>query len=196
MIAIVDYGMGNIRSVEKALQKAGAEVVVTSDAEAIREADGVVVPGVGAFDSAMKRLGPFREAILGSIEDGKPFLGICLGMQVLVEKSEEGKEPGLGVVKGRVVRFRGVKTPHVGWNQLEMEPGCPLFKGIPQESRVYFVHSYYAVPGEQVIASKTEYGTMFCSAIWKKNVLATQFHPEKSGEAGLKMLKNFVELVE
>ncbi|HUU42196.1 MAG TPA: imidazole glycerol phosphate synthase subunit HisH [Planctomycetota bacterium] len=199
MIVVVDYGMGNLHSVAKALEKAGGEVSVSSDPAGVRRADKLVLPGVGAFADAKTELdrrgltGP----VLEHIRAGRPFLGICLGLQLLFERShEDGEHAGLGVVTGEVVRFRasGLKVPHIGWNALEMTPGVALFAGVPDGSRVYFVHSYYVAPSDaSVIAARTEYGETFTSAVATDNVWATQFHPEKSQRVGLRMLENFVE---
>ena len=204
MIALLDYGSGNLRSVEKALRKVGADLLVTTRPESLRDARAVVLPGVGAFDdciSAMQRqelLGAVREFI----QTGKPFLGICVGYQALFEKSEEFNScaAGLGIFPGKVVRFSGaggVKIPQIGWNQLEIErPDCPLYRGIATGSYVYFVHSYYPQPADDtIIASRTSYGETFASSVWRENVFATQFHPEKSQQVGLRLLRNFVDLV-
>lgn len=205
MIAIVDYGMGNLRSVEKALAAVGGDPVVTADPEVVAGAARVVLPGVGAFSAAMRNLAGrgLEEAVTGAIAAGKPFLGICLGLQLLFESSEEmGETRGLGLLPGRVVRFpagctsagtEGIKVPHIGWNELHYTRPSRLLRGLPDGARVYFVHSYYPVPAEQdqVIAT-SEYGGRFCCAIERENVSAVQFHPEKSGVVGLQILRNFV----
>jgi len=199
-IAIVDYQAGNLRSVQKALEKCGAAAIATSDPEAIRQADGVVFPGQGACDSSMRHIrelgleGPIKESILS----GKPFLGVCLGLQLLLEESDEGDEACLGILKGRVRRLpAGQKIPHMGWNQVDFKLDHPVLKGIPAGSYFYFVHSYYADPeDESVIAGTTDYGMNFCSAVAWDNVTAVQFHPEKSGDVGLIIYENFVKLVE
>lgn len=203
MIAIIDYGMGNLRSVQKGFEKVGCEALVTSDPKVVLEADKVVLPGVGAFADCMRNLteGGFVEPILKVIRDGRPFLGICLGLQLLFSESEEfGVHRGLDVIPGRVVRFpegmteggEALKVPHMGWNQLEIRRRPAAFDGIEEGTNVYFVHSYYVVPDdESVVATTTRYGIDFCSAIWKDNIVATQFHPEKSQEKGLRILKNF-----
>lgn len=200
MIAIVDYGMGNIRSVEKAFLKIGAEVGIASDPQALRDARAVVLPGVGAFRDCMKNLGDLGllEAIARHIDAGKPFLGICLGLQILFTESEEfGLCKGLNLFPGRVVRFeregrRGLKIPHMGWNQVAFVRRPPVFGEIPDNTFFYFVHSYYVVPQDSGIAAgTTHYGGDFVSMIWKDNVIATQFHPEKSQEMGLKVLRGF-----
>jgi len=205
VIAVVDYGMGNLRSVQRALQHVGAEAELTADPDAVHRAQKVVVPGVGAFKDTMDNLarGGLAEVIRGGIAAGKPFLGICLGLQILFDESEEdGLHPGLGIVPGRVVRFeqsaadgRRVKVPHIGWNQLILRPDVPLLRGVPEEAYVYFDHSYYVAPSDaSVIAAETEYGIRFTSAIWRDNVYGTQFHPEKSQAVGLTMLENFAAL--
>ena len=199
-IAIVDYQAGNLRSVQKALEKTGASAFATSDANAIRQADGVVFPGQGACDSSMRNIRErdLEEPIKESIAGGKPFLGVCLGLQLLLERSDEGDEACLGILKGRVRKLPvGQKIPHMGWNQVDMRLDHPVFKGIPDGSYFYFVHSYYADPeDESVVAGATDYGLNFCSAVAWDNVAAVQFHPEKSGDVGLLIYENFVQLVE
>ena len=203
MIAIIDYGMGNLRSVAKAFEKVGHTAVVTSDPAEVRRASKVVLPGVGAFEDAMAELrrrdlvGPVLEAI----DAQKPFLGICLGLQLLFDVSfENGRHEGLGVVGGEVVRFDvppEFSVPHMGWNQLQIRRRCPILEGIEEGSHFYFVHSYYVVSADpRVIAAETEYGKPFCSMIWRDNLFATQFHPEKSQSDGLRMLGNFARLGE
>jgi len=206
MIAIIDYGMGNLRSVQKGFEKVGFDAVVTADPKVVLAADKVVLPGVGAFRDCIRNLeeGGFIEPILRVIREGRPFLGICLGLQLLFSESEEfGLHKGLDVIPGRVVRFpegmveNGEKlaVPHMGWNQLSVRSPSPLLAGIPDGTNVYFVHSYYVIPDDPaVVATTTGYGIEFCSSIWKDNVVAAQFHPEKSQEQGLKILKNFGEL--
>lgn len=206
MISIIDYGMGNLHSVRKAFAAAGAAATIVTTAEAIRAADKIVLPGVGAFRDAIATLKEKQlvEPILESIKDGKWFLGICLGLQLLFDESEEdGRYEGLGVVPGRVVRFdfRGqsgastLKIPHMGWNTLAIRRESPLYRGITSGVHVYFVHSYYVVPEDDgVIATTTDHGGPFVSSIWRDNVMAVQFHPEKSQAAGLMMLKNFAAL--
>lgn len=201
MIVIVDYGMGNLRSVHKAFEKVGFPAVVTQDAEMIRKADGLVVPGVGAFAKAMENLKNLNlvSPIVEFIEKGKPFLGICLGLQLLFSESAEfGWQRGLSIFKGRVVRFTAphLKIPHMGWNSIHMKKAIPLFKGLAEGSCFYFVHSYYPVPEEEkVVASTTDYGGEFTSGISSGNLFAFQFHPEKSQTAGLQIIKNFAQLV-
>lgn len=200
MIAVVDYGRGNLRSVQKALEHVGAEVVVTRDPKRIETADKLVLPGVGAFADCMGNLERFGfvEPILAFISSGRPFLGICLGLQLLFSQSEEfGIHDGLDVVPGRVVRLpQGLKVPHMGWNTVEIwREDCPLLKGVPDGSHFYFVHSYYVVPYDlSVVATSTKYGVEFTSMIWKDNIFATQFHPEKSQKLGLTVLENFHRL--
>jgi len=203
MIAIIDYGMGNLRSVQKGFEKVGFEAVVTSDPKVVLEAERIVLPGVGAFPDCMRNLehGGVVEPILKVIREGRPFLGICLGLQLLFTESEEfGIHKGLDVIPGRVVRFpegmeeeeEELKVPHMGWNQLSFKLRPPAFSGIPDGTNFYFVHSYYVRPDDSsVIATTTRYGIDFCSSVWKDNIVATQFHPEKSQEKGLAILQNF-----
>lgn len=199
-IIVVDYGMGNLRSVHKALEHVGLETAVSTDPDEVRKADKLVLPGVGACADAMSELGSRNlvEPILEVIEKRRPFLGICLGMQLLLEISYEGGENhGLGVFPGAVRLLEGenLKVPHIGWNQIEFRDDCPLFAGLRQGTYVYFDHSYYADPEDRdLVAAETEYGVRFASALWKDNVYATQFHPEKSQKWGLKMLENFGRL--
>lgn len=201
MIAIIDYGMGNLRSVQKGFEKVGHQAVVTSDPAQVAAAAKVVLPGVGAFEDAIAELRRLDlvKPVLDAIDSGKPFLGICLGLQMLFEVSyENGRHKGLGVLRGEVVRFdlpKGYTVPHMGWNQLAIRQPAPILKNIAEGTYVYFVHSYYVVPKDaQVIATETDYGGPFCSMIWRDNVYATQFHPEKSQSEGLRILKNFAEL--
>ena len=205
-IAIIDYDAGNIRSVQKALEECGASARITADADDIIAADGVVFPGQGACDSSMQSIrerGLF-EVIRRSIDSGKPFLGVCLGLQLLLESSEEGDEPCLGILKGSTKRLPpektdqvGLKIPHMGWNSVSLSVQHPVFEGIPDESYFYFVHSYYADPEDKdMVAGVTRYGIDFCSAVAWDNVAAVQFHPEKSGSVGLRLYKNFLQLVE
>jgi len=200
MIAIIDYGMGNLRSVEKGFQKVGIDAVVITNPQAIDNAQAVVLPGVGAFRDCMRNLEQMSmtEPIVKSIQKGKPFLGICLGLQVLFTESEEfGICKGIGVLKGRVVKFQtGLKVPHMGWNNVKIVQRPPIFDGIHDESFFYFVHSFYVEPQDiNVIATTTDYGVTFTSMVWKENIFATQFHPEKSQEIGLMVLKNFGDFV-
>lgn len=210
MIALIDYGMGNLGSVEKALRAAGCEVTITDDPRVLEEAAGLVLPGVGAWDDCIGGLeqhgllAPLKELIAA----GKPFLGICLGLQMLFESSEEGTVPGLSIFPGRVERFRhALKIPQIGWNQIlypDADPDhrlssvCPPhLSGVPAGSWFYFVHSYYVVPDDpSLIATTTDYGYEFCSAIWKDNLFACQYHPEKSQDVGIQVLRNFRTLTE
>lgn len=203
MIALLDYGSGNLRSAHKALLKIGAEVRIARTPAEMRDASGVVLPGVGAFDDCMNALQrqELFEAAREFIRGGKPFLGICVGYQALFERSEEFNScaAGLGIFKGSVVRFskkNGLKIPQIGWNQIDIvRRDCPLFRGIESGSYVYFVHSFFPKPEDgAIVATRTEYGETFASAIWRENVFATQFHPEKSQQTGLQLLKNFAEL--
>lgn len=199
MIAIVDYGMGNLRSVEKAFHAVGQHAFVASDPERVARADRVVLPGVGAFGAAMDNLraSGMADAVTSFIQSGRPFLGICLGLQLLFSESEESRQnPGLGLIPGRVLRFSlgnaDLKVPHMGWNALEIHKPAPPLKDMPDGGMAYFVHSFYAAPQDsEVVAATTTYGVEFCSAIWKDNVFAVQFHPEKSGALGLAVLKDF-----
>jgi len=205
-IVIIDYGMGNLRSVQKAFEQVGCAALVTADPEVAARAEKLVLPGVGAFRDCMRNLtdGGFVAPIHAHIAAGKPFLGICLGLQLLFSESEEfGRHAGLGVIPGKVVRFADdvgasgetLKVPHMGWNRIAIRRPAPFYRGVPDGSFVYFVHSYYVVPDDPaVIATETGYGRRFCSSIWRDNVMATQFHPEKSQAVGLRMLKNFGEL--
>lgn len=217
-IAIVDYGMGNLRSVEKGFEKVGYNAVVTGEPKVILDADGIVLPGVGAFSDCMKNLkrGAIIDSVIKSIEKGKPYLGICLGLQILFTESEEfGISKGLDIIRGKVIRFPErmrepvpslpsglsfepsvLKVPHMGWNKINIERKPPILEDVPDGSYFYFVHSYYVAPEDKdVIATTTDYGITFTSMIWRENIFATQFHPEKSQELGLKILRNFGELV-
>lgn len=201
MIAIIDYDAGNLKSVEKALRFIGQEVLVTRDASELFEADKVILPGVGSFREAMNNLdhfglvAPIRQIALS----GKPFLGICLGLQLLFERSEEapGTE-GLSILPGEIMRIpsrEGIKIPHMGWNSLEIRPEATLYKGIPNGAYVYFVHSYYLkAANEEIVAASTEYSVHIHASVEQKNVFGCQFHPEKSSDVGLKILKNFAAL--
>ncbi|MCK5010527.1 MAG: imidazole glycerol phosphate synthase subunit HisH [Deltaproteobacteria bacterium] len=203
MIAVVDYGMGNLRSVQKALEKVGYTALVTNNPKQILNARSIVLPGVGAFKDCiynLKRLN-LVEPILNSIKIGKPFLGICLGLQILFTISEEfGETSGLNLIKGKVVRFSSkntstttrLKIPHMGWNSITIRKDLPLFSGIEDGSFFYFVHSYYVIPDDEgVVATTTDYGIEFTSGIQQENIFACQFHPEKSQQIGLRLLKNF-----
>ena len=201
MLAIVDYELGNLRSVQKGFEKGGHQATITCDPAVLADATKIVLPGVGAFADAIAALRqrnlvePLRDAIAA----GKPFLGICLGLQLLFEKSyEDGQHDGLGVVPGSVVRFDvapGFKVPHMGWNELRFRNRPPIFAGVADGAHFYFVHSYFVAPQDTaVVATETEYEGPFCSSIWQDNLFATQFHPEKSQTDGLRVLKNFAEL--
>lgn len=201
MIAIIDYDAGNIKSVEKALQKLGQDVVITRDKEQILQADKVVLPGVGAFGDAMHNLNEYGlvEVIHQVVEKGIPFLGICLGLQLLFERSDESEGvEGLGILKGEICKIpekSGLKIPHMGWNSLHLQHEGKLFKGIDEGAYVYFVHSYYLkADDEQIVKATTDYSTCIHASVERENVFACQFHPEKSGDVGLRILKNFVEL--
>ena len=198
MIAIIDYGMGNLRSVQKALQFVGQDAVITSYLDEINKADKIVLPGVGAIGDAMEtiRKKGFDKAIYKACDEGKPFLGICLGMQILASLSEEGKDiPLLGLVDGTIDKLdtAGLPLPHMGWNQVLAKPGHPLFRSLDDNAWFYFVHSYALALNESTIA-ETEYGSRFSSAIQKDNFYGVQFHPERSGKAGAQLIKNFLEM--
>lgn len=203
MIALIDYGSGNLRSVHKALLQVGASVRLAKTPGDLSDAAALVLPGVGAFDDCLHALE--NQDLLAACRDfistGKPFLGICVGYQALFERSEEfnSSAAGLGLFKGSVVRFsqsKGLKIPQIGWNQIELaRPDCPLYRGIASGSYVYFVHSFFPQPTDpSIVATRTQYGDTFASSVWQDNVFATQFHPEKSQNIGLKLLRNFVEL--
>ena len=198
MIAIIDYGMGNLRSVSKAFEAVGHQAVVTRELAAIKNASHVVLPGVGAFGDCMANLERFNlvDSIRSTIQSGKPFLGICLGLQLLFTESEEfGRHRGLDIIAGTVRKFKvdpPLKVPHMGWNQVSIQNDCPLFAGIADGSNWYFVHSYFVDPLDRsVVATLTTYGASFVSSVWKNNVVACQFHPEKSQASGLRLIKNF-----
>ena len=206
MITIVDYGMGNLHSVLKAFEHLGVRAQIACEVRSLETADKIILPGVGAFADAMTALRQMQlvEPLIRAINNGKPFLGICLGMQLLFEVSyEDGEHAGLSVVEGEVKRFdfserredKNLKIPHMGWNGLDWQEEGPLFKGLENGCYVYFLHSYYVLPqDESVLATTTDYGGSFASSIRRDNVFAVQFHPEKSQRAGLQMLKNFAEL--
>jgi imidazole glycerol-phosphate synthase subunit HisH len=198
MIAIIDYGMGNLRSVSKAFEAVGHQAVVTQDPHIIGNASHVVLPGVGAFGDCMANVDRYglAQPIRAAIQSGKPFLGICLGLQLLFTESEEfGTHKGLGIIPGRVRRFEidpTLKVPHIGWNEVNIQRPCPLFAGIEDGDHWYFVHSYFVDPVDlQIAATTTVYGIPFVSSIWRDNVVACQFHPEKSQTVGLQLIKNF-----
>src|SRR5271168_222707 len=199
-IVIVDYGMANLRSVQKAFEKVGQAAVISGDPNRVAEAAKVVLPGVGAFRDAIARLheADLAAPILSHLRSGKPFFGVCLGLQLLFTTShEDGVHRGLDFFPGDVVRFKdvpGLKVPHMGWNQLRVRRPAPPLEGLPADAAVYFVHSYYAAPrDDSVIAAETDYPTPFAAAVWSGNVFATQFHPEKSQRVGLEMLRRFAE---
>lgn len=201
MVAIIDYDAGNLRSVEKALEALGAETVVTRDSEVITGSSRVILPGVGSFGDAMERLNQYGlpDVIRRTVSGNKPFLGICLGLQLLFEESEESPGvPGLGILKGKILKIpqtEGLKIPHMGWNSLNLKPDSRLFAGIRDQEYVYFVHSYYLKAQEESqVAATTWYGTEIHAAVEAGNVFACQFHPEKSGDTGLRILKNFLEV--
>ena len=201
MIAIIDYGAGNLQSVKKAFDFIGAESVITNDPEVILSADKILLPGVGSFGDAMDSMekNGLVETVKECALSGKPFLGICLGLQLLFEESEESPGvKGLGIFKGKIKKFSsdmGLKIPHIGWNSLEIKQNDTLFKDIPENAYVYFVHSYYLhAEDENDIATVTNYGIDFHSAVGKNNIFATQFHPEKSGDVGLQILRNFASM--
>jgi glutamine amidotransferase len=211
MIVIVDYGMGNLRSVHKALERVGFRAIVTQDPKMIKKAEGLIVPGVGAFKKAMENLAGLRlvDPITEFIHSGRPFLGICLGLQLLFSESEEfGRQKGLGFFRGRVARFPfpppgkpvagdSLKVPHMGWNSLKIIRRFPVLQGIAEGTHFYFVHSYYPVPEDrEIIATTTDYGGDFVSSVGRGKLFACQFHPEKSQSAGLKILENFGSLVQ
>jgi glutamine amidotransferase len=200
MITIIDYGAGNIHSIEKALQYVGAQVYVTDDPSAVARGQAVVLPGVGSGGAAMERMRArgLDDAIRQATAQGKPFLGICLGMQLLADHHEEGEVDGLGLFRGAVRRIpAGPKIPHMGWNQVQpVQVDLPLFAGVPDQAYFYFAHSYYVEPQDQRgVAGTTDYGSPYCSVIVTEQVWGTQFHPEKSGEVGIQVLRNFVKWV-
>lgn len=194
-VSLVDYGVGNLHSISKGLERAGASVEIVSDPSKLEEAECLVFPGVGAFGAATERLRPAFPALRGAVSSGTPVLGICLGMQIMFERSEESPGEGLGVFRGDVGRLRAERVPHMGWNEVS-HSGDPLFEGIPQEARFYFANSYVCRPMEKVGIADTRYSETFISAVRKGRAFGVQFHPEKSGTVGLRLLKNFVGLAE
>ena len=197
-MAVVNYGVGNLRSIRKGLEKSGAQVKVTHNPNDLRSADAIVLPGVGAFAPAVKNMAPIADVVAEAMNDGKPILGVCLGLQLIFTRSSEGGSiKGLDFISGDVVKLpESVKTPQMGWNTIDFAKFHPLLDGVKDHSYVYFVHSYYPQPTDpDVIVTTTEYGVSFASMVAKKNLFATQFHPEKSSKTGLMMLKNFVRIV-
>jgi imidazole glycerol-phosphate synthase subunit HisH len=202
MITIIDYGSGNLKSIKNGFSRIGVEAYVSGDVREMEKADALILPGVGAFGNAMKNLKSYETTIHQHIESGKPFLGVCLGLQVLFTKSQESKEvEGLKVFEGDVLRFpdslkeEGLKIPHMGWNNLQIQNECPILKGVGSEY-MYFVHSYYVQPeDESIIAATVDYGVDVPAVVCQDNIFATQFHPEKSGTMGLQILKNFVKMI-
>ncbi|MEA1870403.1 MAG: imidazole glycerol phosphate synthase subunit HisH [Euryarchaeota archaeon] len=197
MIAIIDYGMGNLRSIHNALTNVGGDPVIVSDSRYLSGADGIVIPGVGSFGDAMHNLTPFADRLFDSVDSGTPLLGICIGMQVLFDGSEESDSAGFGLIKGDVVRLpEGVKIPQMGWNELTVHRDTDLLAGIDDGDFFYFVHSYYCVPGDHgVIVATADYGVDLACVVSKENVHAVQFHPEKSSKKGLRLIENFVRMV-
>lgn len=196
-IAILDYGVGNLHSVRKALERAGAQVRVVSDPRLLGDADGLVLPGVGAFGEAAQKLAPYKDALFAQLDSGKPLLGICLGMQLLFESSDESPgAQGLGYIRGHVRRLPHPKLPQIGWNTLAAVDGDELFEGLPEGPHVYYVNSYAPKPEEPVTVGTTTYGETFTAAVRKRFAWGVQFHPEKSGPAGLAMIRNFTRVVE
>jgi glutamine amidotransferase len=197
-VAVVNYGVGNLRSIRRGLEKSGAAVEITHSPPKLRSSDAIVLPGVGAFAPAVKNMAPIADVVAEAMNDGKPILGVCLGLQLLFTRSSEGGSiRGLDFISGEVVKLpETVKTPQMGWNTLNIERAHPLLEGVKDGSYVYFVHSYYPQPTDpNVIVATTEYGVRFPSMVAKKNLFATQFHPEKSSKTGLNILKNFVKIV-
>ncbi|MEM2999517.1 MAG: imidazole glycerol phosphate synthase subunit HisH [Candidatus Bathyarchaeia archaeon] len=196
-VAIFDYGVGNLLSLKCALEKVGLKAKITTSGQQLCAADAIALPGVGNFSAAVAKLNAVKESLLSTVESGKPILGICLGMQLFFEESEEGPGSGLALFKGKAVRLSGqLKVPHMGWNTLRIVKPNELFDDVADGAYVYFVHSLYPVPNDkQIIAAETEYGVTFTSAVASKNVYGTQFHPEKSGSDGLKILENFAKIV-
>lgn len=202
MITIIDYGSGNLKSIKNGFSKIGANAIISSSIKGINDAESLVLPGVGSFGNAMENLGKYKTPIKDHISEGKPFLGVCLGLQILFSSSEESPGvPGLDIFKGEVLHFpqflkeKRLKIPQMGWNQLEIKNECPILAEVGNDF-MYFVHSYYVNPQDKnIVAATVDYGIDVPAVVYKNNIFATQFHPEKSGEKGLQILKNFVELV-
>jgi glutamine amidotransferase len=194
---IFDYGVGNLLSLKTALEKVGLETSIGESSRELADADAIALPGVGAFTAAASKLGSIKETVMSKVKEGTPLIGICLGLQLFFEKSEEGPGNGLGLFKGKTVRLPNtVKVPHMGWNTLNFVKQNELFDGVNDGSYVYFVHSLYPVPNSKsIVCTETEYGTTFTSTIASKNIYGTQFHPEKSGDIGLTILKNFAKMI-
>jgi len=194
---IFDYGVGNLLSLKTALEKAGLDVTIGTTSPDLAKADAIALPGVGSFTAALEKLNTVKEALQTKIQEGTPLLGICLGLQLFFESSEEGPGEGLAFFEGRNIQLPNtVKVPHMGWNTLEIAKPTELFDGIAESTYVYFVHSLYPIPKDQtIVCTKTTYGTTFTSAVASKNIYGTQFHPEKSGEVGLKILRNFARTI-
>jgi glutamine amidotransferase len=197
-VAVVNYGVGNLRSISKGLTNAGADVVITRDAKLLREADAIVLPGVGAFAPAVKNMEPIKDVVAQAMDEGKPIFGVCLGLQLLFTKScEGGSTDGLDFISGEVVKLpSSMKIPQMGWNTIDFACSHPLLDGVEDRSYMYFVHSFYPQPSDpRVVLTTTNYGVRFASMVAYKNLFATQFHPEKSSKTGLRILKNFVNIV-
>lgn len=196
-VALIDYGVGNLFSVRRSFERAGLSVEVCSEAKRLRGADALVLPGVGNFKAAAEKIGKIKADLMDLIGGGALIFGICLGMQLLFEKSDESPyAEGLSLLEGRVVRLpRNVKVPHMGWNTLRITKSTPLLDGVNEEDYFYFVHSYYAVPRRSVIAAETEYGVSFASVVTQNNIFGVQFHPEKSGKPGQRTIENFVKMI-
>ena len=199
-VAVVDYGSGNLRSVSRALERAGVKPDITSDPHALHQADAAILPGVGAGDAAMKALRQrsLVEPLRSFVASGRPFLGVCLGLQLLMDSTEEGNATCLGIIPGKARKLpEGLKVPHMGWNNVDLRLTHPIIEDIPDNTYFYFVHSYYAEPEDKkLVAGVTHYGIPFCSVLVRDNVVATQFHPEKSGTLGLKIYENFVRFAQ
>jgi len=196
-VVIFDYGVGNLLSLKCALEKVGLNAKISVSAQQLSKADAIALPGVGNFSAAVTKLGAVKEQLVYAVESGTPLLGICIGLQLFFQESDEGAGEGLALFEGKTVRLAGsVKVPHMGWNTLRIVKQDEIFEGVDNESYVYFVHSLYPVPADkEIVCAETEYGTTFTSAIASKNVYGTQFHPEKSGDVGLKILDNFAKIV-